>query len=44
MQEGIHILNWNGRDAAGRSVAPGAYYYVLDAAGRRASKGMIKAR
>ena len=42
--EGLHTLHWDGRDAAGRSVASGAYYYVLDAGNRRASKGMIRGR
>ena len=44
MPEGLHTLHWDGRDAAGRSVASGAYYYVLDAGKYRASKGMIRGR
>ena len=44
MPEGLHTLRWNGRDAAGRSVASGTYYYVLDAGNYRASKGMIRGR
>ena len=42
--QGLHAARWDGRDAAGHSVAPGAYYYVLDAGNRRAAKGMIRAR
>ncbi len=40
--EGPHAVRWDGRDAAGRAVVPGAYYYVLDAGNRRAVKGMIR--
>ncbi len=40
--EGRHAVRWDGRDAAGRSVAPGAYYYVLDAGNHRAAKGMVR--
>ena len=40
--EGRHAVRWDGRDAAGRDVAPGAYYYVLDTGNRRTAKGMIR--
>jgi flagellar hook assembly protein FlgD len=31
---GAHVAHWDGRDAAGRSVAPGAYLIRLEMAGK----------
>jgi hypothetical protein len=41
---GRHLLAWDGRNAAGRPVAPGAYRLVIDAAGHRASETLLRIR
>jgi hypothetical protein len=39
---GPHVVTWNGRDAAGRSVAAGVYLFTFDAAGvRQARKAVL---
>ena len=35
--EGSHTVTWNGRDASGRAVAAGVYFYALEAGPFRAS-------
>jgi hypothetical protein len=38
---GRHDVTWNGRDAAGREVASGSYFYCLDIGGLSATKRMV---
>ncbi len=38
---GRHDVTWDGRDAGGRAVASGAYYYRLDAPGYAATRKMM---
>jgi M6 family metalloprotease-like protein len=38
---GQHVISWNGRDAAGRSVGTGLYFYQLDAGDRLLTKKML---
>jgi len=40
LQPGAYTANWNGRDARGRSVAAGIYFYNLNANGIRLTKKM----
>ncbi len=39
-----HEVNWNGKDASGRSVASGVYFYSITANGLRDTKKMILLR
>jgi hypothetical protein len=41
---GTYTYRWDGKDAAGNTVGSGAYYYVLEADGRRETKGMVRMR
>lgn len=42
---GEHLLSWNGRDEAGRPVAPGVYFAVVESAGRaRAARKFVLSR
>jgi hypothetical protein len=41
---GPHTATWDGRDATGRRVAPGIYFYVLNAAGEIARERTILLR
>lgn len=34
LQPGMHVLQWDGRDDSGHSVATGAYFYRLNIAGK----------
>lgn len=38
---GVHGIIWNGRDNAGNRVAPGVYFYRLQAAGQSVAKKML---
>jgi DNA-binding beta-propeller fold protein YncE len=38
---GVHELGWDGRDAAGRSLASGVYLLLLESGGRRASRRLV---
>ena len=40
MSPGSYTATWDGRDDAGRPVAPGVYYYELRAGGERLSKSL----
>lgn len=44
MGAGTHELSWDGRDARGRRVAPGAYLYRVDAGGAVATRRVVRAR
>ncbi len=37
-------LNWDGRDAAGRPVPSGTYYYLLQAGGEKVTQKAIVLR
>lgn len=39
-----HEVNWNGKDASGRSVASGVYFYSITSGGLRETKKMILLR
>jgi agmatine/peptidylarginine deiminase len=41
---GVYALPWDGRTAAGQRVAPGVYFYRLDADGQRATRSLIVTR
>jgi hypothetical protein len=41
MVSGFHSKQWDGRDAKGRSVASGVYFYQLQAGGKKLTKKMI---
>jgi hypothetical protein len=41
MPAGLRRVIWNGRDASGRRVAPGAYFVKVDIAGNRMSEKLI---
>ncbi len=41
---GNHVVHWDGRDDLGREVAPGTYFYRLDAGGELLTRKMILAR
>jgi agmatine/peptidylarginine deiminase len=41
---GVHARPWDGRTAAGQRVAPGVYFYRLDADGQRATRPLIVTR
>ncbi|TPW17495.1 MAG: pepN, partial [bacterium] len=41
---GAHEATWDGRDGAGSPVASGTYFAVLDAAGRRWSRTLVRVR
>lgn len=41
---GVHALAWDGRTAAGERVAPGVYFYRLDADGQRATRSLTVTR
>jgi len=38
---GHHETSWDGRDAAGRSVAAGTYFYRLDARGGSLTRKLV---
>ena len=42
MGAGRHLLRWDGRNAAGRPVAPGAYRVVIQAGARRGSEPIVR--
>jgi hypothetical protein len=44
LDTGTHTLRWDGRDAAGRAVASGAYFARLSAAGSRLERKMLLLR
>jgi hypothetical protein len=44
LQPGAHALAWDRTDRAGREVAPGVYFYRLDAAGTRTTQRMVVVR
>lgn len=39
---GVHRATWDGRDGNGERVAPGLYFYVLDAEGTRVSRRTVR--
>ncbi len=39
--EGLHIVNWNGRDDMGREVTPGVYFYTVTVGNERATRRMV---
>lgn len=41
---GRHLVHWDARDNAGRAVALGEYYYMLEAAGQRLAKKTVVVR
>ena len=41
VDEGAHVVHWNGVDDLGRSVSPGVYFYTLKLGGGSATKRMI---
>jgi hypothetical protein len=41
---GSHKVTWDGRDANGRQVPTGAYFFELNAGGQHASKRMVRMR
>ena len=41
---GRHSVRWDGRDAAGRTVAPGVYLQALDAGGARLGARLVRMR
>ncbi|HKK21943.1 MAG TPA: FlgD immunoglobulin-like domain containing protein, partial [candidate division Zixibacteria bacterium] len=41
MEAGVHTILWDGRDAAGNTVASGVYFYRLDAGQYTASRKML---
>jgi hypothetical protein len=42
LDAGVHTIAWDGRDAAGASVASGVYLYRLEANGRTLTKEMVR--
>jgi len=44
MRAGHHRIEWNGRDAGGRAVASGVYFYRLTVGKQTSSKKMILLR
>ncbi|MBD3335112.1 MAG: T9SS type A sorting domain-containing protein, partial [Candidatus Eisenbacteria bacterium] len=44
IQPGQHTLNWDTRDEAGSKVAPGVYYYTLEAGSFRSTRQMVLVR
>ncbi len=44
VQQGRNEVVWNGRNASGRQVASGVYFYRLDAAGQVETKRMVLAK
>ena len=40
-QAGPHLVPWQGRDAAGRPVSSGHYFYRLDVDGQQMTRGMV---
>jgi PKD repeat protein len=38
---GLHAAEWNGRDEAGRTMAAGVYFYMLDAGGAHLTRKML---
>jgi hypothetical protein len=44
VEAGAHTLDWNGRNADGRDVASGVYFYRLQADGREATRKMVMLR
>jgi hypothetical protein len=43
VEAGKHTVTWNRDDAQGKPVAPGAYYYVLEADGRKSGRKALVA-
>jgi hypothetical protein len=41
---GLHEVRWDGRDAAGRALASGVYFYRLEAAGRVLTRKLVLVR
>lgn len=41
---GLHTLNWDGRDPAGRAAASGTYYLIMDLNGRRMTEPLMLVR
>jgi hypothetical protein len=41
-EAGSHDVTWDGRDADGKSVAAGTYFYEIQAGGAREAKKMIR--
>jgi hypothetical protein len=41
---GPHAVRWNGRDASGRSVPAGMYFYRIESAAGRESRKMVRVR
>ncbi len=39
--EGLHVVQWDGRDDAGRSVRPGVYFYTLEVNSTTTTRRMI---
>jgi flagellar hook assembly protein FlgD len=44
MAAGRHLLRWDGQNAAGRAVAPGAYRLVIESGNHRASESLLRVR
>ncbi|HET6557917.1 MAG TPA: hypothetical protein VFG54_11425, partial [Prolixibacteraceae bacterium] len=38
----VHTIYWDGKDESGREVAPGIYFYRLEADGNMEMKRMVK--
>jgi hypothetical protein len=44
MQPGLHTLHWYGRDASGREVSSGLYFYTMEAANFKQSQKLMLLR
>ncbi len=42
MGKGMHTVEWDGTNAAGRKIAPGVYLYILKAGGRKIIKKAVR--